>query len=313
MRRKAFLIVALLPLLTGCIRQEMPQSRLAGNNYEKAMQLCERGSYAEAELVLKDGELAAEASNDELGLQKCQESRYIVARILDATSQQRNYEMQHDQEKAQNMAQYITLAKELLHHTYEQERIADLQHRYERQVADRRHYQLLTYLFALLLIAILMALSIMFFSRRRIQRYHSILDLNAQTIEEAQKRIDLLATESKSHDKEIDRLNDKITSVRRSANERIGRGKEVFEQIAEGGKLPPLADDENSLIEYYSISHYERFHEWSTAYDRLSARLLTYLILQDMGKQDEEIASILSVSSSAVRSIKSRVKARKKA
>ena len=235
-----------------------------------------------------------------------------MARILNATTQKRNFELLHDYEKAANMAQFITLAKELLHHTYIQEKIAELQQQYERQASDRRHYQLLAYLFGLLLLAILMVLVILHFNRRRIEQYNNILDLNAQTIEQAQQRIEMLSMESDAHDKEINRLNDKITSVRRSTNERLGRGKEVFDLISAGGKMPPSADDENSLIEYYSVSHYATFHEWATRYDRLTARLYTYLILQDMGKQDDDICQILCISPSAVRSIKSRVKAKRK-
>lgn len=314
MLRRILLAASLLLLIIGCTRQETPQGNISpsGNHYERAMQLCETNHYAEAELILKEGELAAEANDNKLELQKCQETRFLVARILDANTQQRNYELLHDHEKAANMAQFITLAKELLHHTYEQEKITELQHRYEQQAADRRHYQVLAYLFGLLLLAILMVLAILYFNRQRIAQYNSILDLNAQTIERAQQRIERLSLESEAHDKEINRLNDKITSVRRSTNERLGRGKEVFDLISSGGKLPPSADDENSLIEYYSVSHYATFHEWATRYDHLTARLYTYLILQDMGKQDDDIAQILCVSASAVRSIKSRVKARKR-
>lgn len=303
-----------LLLITGCTRQEQQPGSIipTGNHYERAMQLCERNHYAEAELILKEGELAAAATDNELELRKCQETRYLVARILNATIQQHDFELLHDHEKAADMAQFATLAKDLLQHTYEQEKIADLQHQYEQQAADRRHYQLLAYLFGLLLLAILMVLVIQHFNRRRMEQYDSILDLNAQTIERAQQRIEVLSLESEAHDKEINRLNDKITSVRRSTHERLGRGKEVFDIISAGGKLPPSADDENSLIEYYSVSNYATFHEWTTGYDHLTARLYTYLILQHMGKQDDDIAQILCISPSAVRSIKSRVKARKK-
>ena len=314
MFRMTIFVTTLLLFLTGCTRQELPQGNIipAGNHYEQAMLLCEDNRYAEAELILKEGELAAEASDNKLELQKCQETRYLVARILSATTQKRNYELLHDHEKAAGMAQYITLAKELLHHTYVQEKIAEMQQQYEQQASDRRHYQLLAYLFGLLLLVILMVLVILHFNRRRIEQYNSILDLNAQTIEQAHQRIEMLSMESDAHDKEINRLNDKITSVRRSTNERLGRGKEVFDLISAGGKMPPSADDENSLIEYYSVSHYATFHEWATRYDRLTARLYTYLILQDMGKQDDDICHILCISPSAVRSIKSRVKSRRK-
>ncbi len=313
-RRVLFVAVGLLCIIS-CSRQELPPERISpvGDYYERAMLLCEANHYAEAELILKEGELAAEASDNKLELQKCQGTRYLVARILSATIQQRNYELLHDQEKATNMAQLITLAKELLHHTYQQEKITELQHRYEQQTSDRRHYQMLAYLFGLLLLVILLVLTILYFNRRRIEQFNSILDLNARTIERAQHRIEVLSLESEAHDKEISRLNNTITSARRFTNERLGRGKEVFEHILSGGKLPPLADDENCLIEYYSVSHYAKFHEWAMSYDHLTARLYTYLILQDMGKQDDDIAQILCISPSAIRSIKSRVKARKKA
>ena len=314
MFRRILFPTVLMLLIIGCTRREIPQGSISpvGDHYERAMQLCERNHYAEAELILKEGELVAEANDNKLELQKCQGTRYLVARILSATIQQRNYELLHDQEKAANMAQLVTLAKELLHHTYEQEKIAELQHQYEQQVSDRRHYQLLAYLFGLLLLAILMVLVILYFNRRRIEQFNSFLDLNARTIERAQHRIEELSLESEAHDKEISRLNQKITSARRLTHERLGRGKEVFDLILAGDKMPPSVDDENCFIEYYSVSHYATFHEWAMDYNHLTARLYTYLILQDMGKQDDDIAQILCVSPSAVRSIKSRVKARKK-
>jgi len=315
MFRRFLFATALILLVISCTRQEIPQGTipLARSHYGQAMQLCEGNHYAEAELILKEGELVAEASDNKLELQKCQGARYLVAQVLSATTQKRNYELINDHEKATNMAQFITLAKELLHHTYEQEKIAELQHQYEQQAKNRRYYQILAYLFGLLFLAILMVLAILYFNRRRIEKYNSIINLNAQTIERAQRRIEALSQESEAHDKEINRLNDRITSARRSINERLGRGKEVFDHIVAGGKLPPSADDENCLIEYYSVSHYTTFHEWTTGYNHLTARLYTYLILQDMGKQDDDIAQILCISPSAVRSIKSRVKTRKKA
>ena len=115
MPRRIIFAAVLLLLVIGCTRQELPQGNIfpVGNHYDRAMQLCEGNHYAEAELILKEGELAAEASDNKLELQKCQETRYLVARILNATTQQRDFELLHDQEKAKTMGQFITLAKEL--------------------------------------------------------------------------------------------------------------------------------------------------------------------------------------------------------
>lgn len=108
------LIIALLLLIISCSRKDMQQESISpmGNHYEQAMQLCEENRYAEAELILKEGELVAKARDNQLELQKCQGTRYLVARILSATTQRRNYELLHDHERASNMAQLITLAEE---------------------------------------------------------------------------------------------------------------------------------------------------------------------------------------------------------
>ena len=56
--RLILFVTALLLLITGCSRQEQPQGNISpsGNHYERAMQLCETNHYAEAELILKEGD-----------------------------------------------------------------------------------------------------------------------------------------------------------------------------------------------------------------------------------------------------------------
>lgn len=83
MLRRILLAASLLLLIIGCTRQETPQGNISpsGNHYERAMQLCETNHYAEAELILKEGELAAEANDNKLELQKCQETRFLVAQF----------------------------------------------------------------------------------------------------------------------------------------------------------------------------------------------------------------------------------------
>ena len=75
MFRRFLFAVAVMHLIVSCTHHEIPQGTipLASSHYGRAMQLCEGNHYAEAELILKEGELVAEASDNKLELQKCQE------------------------------------------------------------------------------------------------------------------------------------------------------------------------------------------------------------------------------------------------
>ncbi len=110
------------------------------------------------------------------------------------------------------------------------------------------------------------------------------------------------------HHEEIMALNTQIQMMRQQTNEQLGRGKEVFDTVIAGGKLQST-NKEHYLIEYYSVLRYEQYALWMSEYKDLTARLLTYLILQDMGKSDTEIQDILSITYSSLRSIKTRLKA----
>ena len=110
------------------------------------------------------------------------------------------------------------------------------------------------------------------------------------------------------HHEEIMALNAQIKILRQQTNEQLGRGKEVYDAVAAGNKLQSL-NKEHYLIEYYSILRYEQYSLWMNGYKDLTARLLTFLILQDMGKSDTEIQDILSITNSSLRSIKTRLKA----
>lgn len=200
--------------------------------------------------------------------------------------------------------------RDSLQHASEQAKITEIQYKYDRQVVENRLYKTLTWTFFGAFFALLFIILLVYYHRRKVKMYVSRLDESRRTIQESLRRIELLESSGQEHNKEIDALKKRISDSHQKAYEQLGRGKEVYESVCDNRPLL-RRDDERCLIDYYSILRYQTFHQWMQDYKGLSSRLITYLILQDMGKTDEEIAVVLSVSSSSVRSIKSRLKAKK--
>ena len=109
--------------------------------------------------------------------------------------------------------------------------------------------------------------------------------------------------------KKVAALQKKLATFRKQTCEQLGKGRDLYNKIVDGGKLSPT-DNEQYLIEYYSIFHYETYDSWMKNYKDLSTRLITYLILTDMGKSNAEIEETLSITKSTVRSIRLRLKAK---
>ncbi len=221
---------------------------------------------------------------------------------------QESYEQQNDYKSALDISNRIYFLKDSLTQASEQAIIAEIQHKYDHQVVENKYYKTLTWLFGSVLLLIIVSVGYYSYHRRTVRRFTSQLTVKEEAIRNAQQKIALLENMDGEHHEEIMALNAQIKILRQQTNEQLGRGKEVYDAVAAGNKLQSL-NKEHYLIEYYSILRYEQYSLWMNGYKDLTARLLTFLILQDMGKSDTEIQDILSITNSSLRSIKTRLKA----
>ncbi len=231
------------------------------------------------------------------------------------------YKQQNDWAKALAVSEQIYHLKDSLNLASEQAMIRELQYKYDTQVVENKHYKTLTWMFASILLALLIIAAILFFYRRTVKAYTSKLDNSLLTIQETRQQIEQLKNErqrqeelhgksDERYNRKIDALKRKITDIHREAYGRIGRGKKVFEMVRENASIR-LREDENCLADYYSVFYYETYNQWVQEYEGLSLRLITFLILQKIGKTDDEICQILSIEKGSVRSIKSRLNQQK--
>ena len=224
---------------------------------------------------------------------------------------QKVYLKERDYEKALQLSQEAFRLQDSIYKSVQSSEIAELQLKYDKTVAEEQLYKRTTYaLIAIIIISILTGIIVYYF-RRRIQKFKNQIADVMDLIRLKEARITALEEAGELSDEQRRALQAEIDALHQSASERIARGISVYNAIQEGKQLSANPQDEKCLLEYFSLVHYDTYKQWTSHYKDLSPRLLTYLILQHMGKGDDEIARLLNIEHNSVRSIKSRIKAKK--
>lgn len=123
------------------------------------------------------------------------------------------------------------------------------------------------------------------------------------------EKIKLLKTSDRSKQKEIDELKDNISTLYKSIMSELQKGNTIYETIKNRKPIVHYSDEDlNSLVDFYKIINNKVFTGWLERYTPLSVRQYVFLILEDLGYDDYDIADVLGVSDTTVRSTRSRIK-----
>ena len=143
--------------------------------------------------------------------------------------------------------------------------------------------------------------------------YESVTSRLQDSIDEYQQMLDELQTTNSDNKRETEMLRRQIDSIQARLMERMQKGRAIYMALTDGNPMPfDVKDADSYLIDYVMLFYPAKYRQWTEQYDKLTPRAFTYLILCDMGHSDTKIQEILSISASSVRSIKSRLNARKK-
>ena len=143
--------------------------------------------------------------------------------------------------------------------------------------------------------------------------YESVTSRLQDSIDQYQQMLDDLQATNSDNKRETDMLRRQIDGIQAQLMERMQKGRALYVSLSEGNPMPfDLKDADSYLIDYVMLFYPAKYRQWTEEYDKLTPRAFTYLILSDMGHSDAKIQEILSISASSVRSIKSRLNARRR-
>lgn len=250
------------------------------------------------------------------------------------------YDLEHGNldEACKNLDEIITI-KDSIITSLRNDTIKDLQLRFDHEVAmheaDKKLISAQRVLMGLVFILGFMAIYI--FIRRKkeetLQKEHQ-MQLYAYTTEINQlkankdnilikirdlenhqekdcQRIRELEEDAKDAEIAIEKLNKNIQKLLDDESPKLKRGRMLYDHIMEGGKTNKWSHkDEGLFNNYFGAINYQAYNRLRKVERRtkLSAHNMFYLILKEMGKDDEEIKRIMALSAEGLRSLRNRTK-----
>ena len=222
--------------------------------------------------------------------------------------------------------------------------VQELQLKYDRAKSESELYQKILYALVIAFLASIGLLSFLRFHQRRVRSYNSTINILTnknetykseiesfsekvnmyqheiglyvskvsnyeEEISKNIEKIKLLKTSDRSKQKEIDELKDNISTFYKSIMSELQKGYTIYEIIKNRKPIVHYSDEDlNSLVDFYKIINNKVFSGWLERYTPLSVRQYVFLILEDLGYDDYDIADVLGVSDTTVRSTRSRIK-----
>lgn len=179
---------------------------------------------------------------------------------------------------------------------------------YKQGVAKSKVVWAITTVFAVALLAAWGAV----YHRRKMNRAKEMIERGNKLTAEYTARITELERADSRHSHEAQELRRKIKKLKDEQNAILSRGQRLYNDITAGGTTATWKkQDFDEFIEFYRVAHPQAVADAENGYRRLSSTNIFYLILRDMQVADDDAQRILCMTAGAMRTMKSRINARK--
>ena len=256
-----------------------------------------KGKYAEAEKIITK---TPKSTNDFELLKK-------LFTLYNLNRKSKNYV------KALNFADSIIQLNKKINYAKEHDNLNDIQAKYDREIMAQKFKSQIIYMVGgLLLLSLLIILLIFRQKYRNSKIKHGIIE-NRLLINEYKKRISEMENAKDNSISKISNLEQKINVLEDKESKTLYNGKKCYESIIDNNTIVNWsAKDLNDFVDYYRYKDLPFISSLDDEYKNLSPKQYLYLIMVNaMNKDDATAEKIMGVSNVTIRSIKSRIKAKK--
>jgi uncharacterized protein YneF (UPF0154 family) len=192
--------------------------------------------------------------------------------------------------------------------------IADWQQKYDEERSEKRVHHRMMEMMCVIVIAVVLLVIGIWWHRRRIHKMGFQLNENARRITESQTEIERLQQSGEASEQTIAELNRQIESSRERISNKLLIGTRAFVKLQEKECISNMSVDErHCLLDYFAQLRPKRWQVWERTYTSLTPAQYVFLILQDdLHYDDDTIAQMLDVKPASLRTLRSRIKGRKR-
>lgn len=260
-------------------------------------------------IYIKEGNIR---KAQEIWERSLQTSGSIPARIgiYKAMRQQSIY--MKDYLQANALADSIITKQQNYYETKEQEKVAEIQAKYDKEAAERDiKEQVMGWGVVLLVVVVVIISWLSYRSYKGMKAKKELAETKVQ-LEAYTRKAEELEKNDKTNTREIEELHKKINELHHRHTGILAKGKELFDAIEAGGTTVRWSkDDFINYLEYYKLKDLPFVNEMETSYNRLSPKYIFFAVLEHEGHDEEGIQHIMGISESTLRSTRSRINSKK--
>lgn len=191
--------------------------------------------------------------------------------------------------------------------------IKNLQTRFDHELALKEKDRIFVRAILIMTIVIFVLIGVflaVYFRRRHLAKLQ-MLDYQMQ-INDNLRQIEILQASGTDTKQEVERLNKLIEDIMQNKAPKLDRGRMLYDDIMNGNitMIDWNREHEQMFLDYYTATHYDTVQKMKNVrrVEKLTPHKLFYLILVKLGKTDEQIQQMMSVSDSTLRGLKHRTK-----
>lgn len=191
--------------------------------------------------------------------------------------------------------------------------IKDLQTRFDHELALKEKDRVFVrgiLIMTIVIFVLVGVFSAVYFRRRHLAKLQ-MLDYQMQ-INDNLRQIEILKASGTDTKQEVERLNKLIEDIMQNKVPKLDRGRMLYDDIINGNitMIDWNREHEQMFLDYYTATHYDTVQKMKNVkrVEKLTPHKLFYLILVKLGKTDEQIQQMMSVSDSTLRGLKHRTK-----
>lgn len=219
---------------------------------------------------------------------------------------------QKNYQQANALADSIILRQQNYYETKEQEKIAEIQAKYDKEAAERDiKEQVMGWGLVLLVVVVVIISWLSYRSYKGMRAKKELAETKVQ-LEAYTRKAEELEKSDKTNTREIGELHKKINELLHRHTGILAKGKELFDAIEAGGTTVRWSkDDFINYLEYYKLKDLPFVNEMETEYNHLSPKYIFFAVLEHEGYDEEDIQHIMGISESTLRSTRSRINSKR--
>ncbi len=216
------------------------------------------------------------------------------------------------QNYALNIADSIFLLNQKIRNSQKNDNITDIQMQYDKKLVAQTFKSRMIYMSEGLAILAILSILLILRQKYKTSKSRQTIMQDRLIINEYKGKLAEMKSSNNSSAAQIEEMNKMIESLETKILKALNNGKLCYESILDNNTIVNWSTkDFRDFVEYYKLVNFSYVASLQEKYNNLTPNQIFFMITTNsMNKDEATVANIMSISNNAMRSMKSRIKAK---